>query len=587
MKNSKLKIEIHKKTSDTITYFSDKIKYIKNSKRLHKLLKEKLKDRHRIKGPSFSGSQMKENKIIHLKKKESSSDLLDVDEANYLRSIIDYEKLKHEIFIKDQKDKEKKIKENNLNELLKKDINYTNLKETIYQFIRLKNKSNLYRANILKRKMELKLANKINKKNLINKTLKNLKLHFKTIKGKIDLGKQPIEETENEYTYKKIVEQIVRSRSKYINKARNENMQSFHRAKSGFSKNVALLETEKNYEDKDIFNIMLNNLYTNLKKDQNESKFLIKNKNNKNENDKKKGKNENKKFESFYNTEFNENDNLNKNLDYFREHILKRRIKKKKKQKNFSDKSLKTNINDFETEYRTQRLSSFKYNSQTKSKIYYNLPTHSENSHFNKKRINLINNKTYSNKIISTDNNRNGNNNSKNKINSRNTSLLNKSNLSSINNKHFIKDLNILEKMKRNNLMRKKNPFFWNNSIKTVQTAGFRKITNKVTNKPLYITKIVDLVKEYHRIKSVSKNSRIRMREQHLTNIKNIDKIVNVKEDLLMFNLKLKFFNCSFPQKRKRTISKKKIMKKKIKNCLEIIDNSFNLRDDYESSIDN
>lgn len=77
------------------------------------------------------------------------------------------------------------------------------------------------------------------------------------------------------------------------------------------------------------------------------------------------------------------------------------------------------------------------------------------------------------------------------------------------------------------------------------------------------------------------------MREQHLTNIKNIDKIVNVKEDLLMFNLKLKFFNCSFPQKRKRTISKKKIMKKKIKNCLEIIDNSFNLRDDYESSIDN
>lgn len=460
MKNSKLKIEIHKKTSDTITYFSDKIKYIKNSKRLHKLLKEKLKDRHRIKGPSFSGSQMKENKIIHLKKKESSSDLLDVDEANYLRSIIDYEKLKHEIFIKDQKDKEKKIKENNLNELLKKDINYTNLKETIYQFIRLKNKSNLYRANILKRKMELKLANKINKKNLINKTLKNLKLHFKTIKGKIDLGKQPIEETENEYTYKKIVEQIVRSRSKYINKTRNENMQSFHRAKSGFSKNVALLETEKNYEDKDIFNIMLNNLYTNLKKDQNESKFLIKNKNNKNENDKKKGKNENKKFESFYNTEFNENDNLNKNLDYFREHILKRRIKKKKKQKNFSDKSLKTNINDFETEYRTQRLSSFKYNSQTKSKIYYNLPTHSENSHFNKKRINLINNKTYSNKIISTDNNRNGNNNSINKINSRNTSLLNKSNLSSINNKHFIKDLNILEKMKRNNLMRKKTHFF-------------------------------------------------------------------------------------------------------------------------------
>ena len=44
-----------------------------------------------------------------------------------------------------------------------------------------------------------------------------------------------------------------------------------------------------------------------------------------------------------------------------------------------------------------------------------------------------------------------------------------------------------------------------------------------------------------------------------------IDKIIKVKEDMLMFNLKMKFFNCSFPQKREKVISKKQIFRKKIK----------------------
>ena len=68
--------------------------------------------------------------------------------------------------------------------------------------------------------------------------------------------------------------------------------------------------------------------------------------------------------------------------------------------------------------------------------------------------------------------------------------------------------------------MKKRNPIFWNNNMRKVRTAGFKKISNKVTNKPLYITKISDLVKEYNKIKINSKNSRIKMKEQHLTNIK-------------------------------------------------------------------
>ena len=133
--------------------------------------------------------------------------------------------------------------------------------------------------------------------------------------------------------------------------------------------------------------------------------------------------------------------------------------------------------------------------------------------------------------------------------------------------------------MRKNNMLlrlKKRNPLFWNNNMQRVHTAGFRAISNKVTNKPLYTTKIGDLVKEYNRIKTLSKRAKRRMRDKHLTTMEDIDKIVGVKEDLLMFNLKMKYFNCSFPQKKQKVVSKRQIFRKKIKNCVEIIDNPLN-----------
>ena len=138
--------------------------------------------------------------------------------------------------------------------------------------------------------------------------------------------------------------------------------------------------------------------------------------------------------------------------------------------------------------------------------------------------------------------------------------------------------------------MKKMNPTFWNNNMKRVQTAGFRAISNKVKNKPLYTTKIGDLVREFNRIKSLSKKAKIRMKEKHLTTINKIDKIAKIKEDLLMFNLKLKYFNCAFPKKNQKIIPKKQIISKKVTNCMKIIDNPFNLdysKLDDESSNDN
>ena len=130
--------------------------------------------------------------------------------------------------------------------------------------------------------------------------------------------------------------------------------------------------------------------------------------------------------------------------------------------------------------------------------------------------------------------------------------------------------------MKKNNFIKKKrNPAYWNNNIKRLDTTGSK--NHKVINKPLYVAKISDFIKEYQRIKSVSKSAKKRMREKHLTTLESIDKISQTKEDLLMFILKMKFFHCKFPPKKVKAISKRELFVRKLKNYLNIIDKPYSL----------
>ena len=572
MSNVKLKIEKHKNNNNTISFFLYKKKYVKDSNNLHKILKEKLKDRYRVKGAFFSVPRNK-NKIKYKKKKDGSSCLLDIEEANYLISKNNYEKLKHDIYIKEKKDRENRKKENFDKDLLKKDINYTTLKETIYQFLRFKNKSNLYRANIKKNKLELKLANKISKKNFINQTLKTVKLHFGQVKGKIDLGRKPMEETENEYAYKKLAEKIENSRIKYMNRIKNENEQTTpNKDKSWFRKSFMIInKSEKIKKELNLLDILSNNLAEknisiNLKKEKMESRESV-NSNDINDNNNKREKKDKKNFISYYKIESNENDNLSRNKTHFsginkiNNNIKRKKIKNKKYI--LKDKKIKIDVNNnnfnyFENDINPKLI--FKYDSNGNENSNSNFRRYQDRTNISK-TINILSNnqdsidntlfnKDIPNKMIETINN------IKYKENI-NNNISNKTNSSSENNKHFIIDLKNIEKMKKNNLivsMKKKNPTFWNNNMKRVQTAGFRAISNKVTNKPLYTTKIGDLVREFNRIKSLSKKSKIRMREKHLTTINEIDKIAGIKEDLLMFNLKIKYFNCAFPKKKEKII---------------------------------
>ena len=140
----------------------------------------------------------------------------------------------------------------------------------------------------------------------------------------------------------------------------------------------------------------------------------------------------------------------------------------------------------------------------------------------------------------------------------------------------IIKDIINLERIKKNNIMKERqNPNYWNNNTRRIKTAGSR--NTKVINKPLYVSKISDFVKEYKRIKSVSKKSKKRMQDKHFTTMENIEKISKTKEDLLMFVLKMKYFHCAFPKKKTKAISKKELFMKKLRNYLDIIDNPYSL----------
>lgn len=110
------------------------------------------------------------------------------------------------------------------------------------------------------------------------------------------------------------------------------------------------------------------------------------------------------------------------------------------------------------------------------------------------------------------------------------------------------------------------------NNKRTFRSA-FKKSPVKIKNMPLYTTKIDDIMKEYYRIKKMSKLTKMRYKETHLLTFKEIDKTIKVKEDLLIFSLKQKYNKNQFPkQNNKKKINKKDLFIQKFKDNAEYLD---------------
>ena len=430
-------------------------------------------------------------------------------------------------------------------------------------------------------------------------------LHFHSVKGKVDLGKKPEEETENEYAYKKLVEQIAKSRLKYLQKLRNESEpMSPSKSKSLFRKSIMILNRRNSAtKEKNLIDILSSNITENSENN-NKNKIIEKEKKEEkndiedNKNNEKDNNEENKKIlnlEIVCGTESNKDDNVVEKKGKFPEHKNKKKKKKRKKEKKdktkyiLSEKKFKININNMETNFRTPKISTKKDNKNSltegHSKIYpenssvFNTSNNPINNLKSQKNLKSKKNEL-SSKIIISENDIYESNSLNENTNNQDSSILNKSNSSSYNHKQFLNELKNLEKIRKNNATvhkKERNPAFWNNNMKRVHTAGFRAISNKVMYKPIYTYKIGDLVKEYNRIKTDSNKSRITMRENNFATMNDIEKYIRVKEDLLMFNLKWKFLQSGYHKKREKPISKEKLLRKKVTNCFEIIDNPLYL----------
>ena len=547
MKNKKLIIETHQsnRNSKLKVFNTNQTQNIKSIKIYKNLFKARLEDRHRIKGISYSTNKRKHNNLLLYKlKKQDEAATFELNEANFLRTLRDYNQLKHEIYLKELKEKKLKTKEANLNEkIIKRDINYTFIKETLYQFMRFKKSHNEYTSNLLKNQNEIKRADKIAKSNFINKTMKNVTEHFHQIEGKIDMGDHRKEEILNEKEYDHLLEQISKSRKKNI-----KSFQEINNAIKTDSPTFSNLLPKKSA----YLPTHINQLSSYFKDSDKNEEQLSSNKIRRNKN--KTGRQiDNKKisnFTAFYRTD----SNVNKDINSY--------INNEKKMKSESRKD----VNRFSHFIPSKREN--KENKRAKSSKY---KTHilsnpiKINNEYNKNTIktSIFNIKENDNDSISSNSSNIYNSNKKNK----NSKEIQKTHENSLIN---------LEMFKKNYLIKeKRNPAYWNNNMRRMNTAGNRK--HKVINKPIYVAKISDFIKEYNRIKSTSKNTRKRLREKHFTTLENIDKISKTKEDLLMFLLKNKYFSCKFPQKKVKTISKKELFVKRLNNYVNIIDNPYSL----------
>ena len=146
-----------------------------------KIYKNKMKDRHKLKGIKFDYSK-KEVKRYLLSQNEKSQEKLKKEKQENLL-FQNYNKLKHQIFVREQKEKEVSKKEKN-NDKISTSFNYTNLKKIIEKYLSLKkdiNKDNPF-------KLSIDQMNRNINKNRINASLQKLVLHGTKVKSKLETG---------------------------------------------------------------------------------------------------------------------------------------------------------------------------------------------------------------------------------------------------------------------------------------------------------------------------------------------------------------------------------------------------------------
>ena len=498
-----------------------------------KIFKDKLKDRYKIKGIKFDYSK-RDGRIVF--NKRSQKEII----RKYYEdlSISDYNELKHKIFVREQKEKDLSKKELVSNKY-SSNFNYTNIIKFMEKF--LSEKEDESDTNIKNGKLNLEKFTRNIKKYKVNENLKNIVLNF---------GK-PKEENKlffSEKMAKEIKNKIQKKRR--INSARNYSQSKNNTANSYFF-NIN--------EDKNRKIILMNN----KKEMMNKSNFI---------------------------GEVNKNINNNLKLSTF---LLSNDTNENfKKNKSTSSILLPSNLINLENQKKMEnniRYDSINNNQKRSKYTYLNKKENSfqgENKNLKNKRLlmNSTNFTQYTN--FSLYNKKDTN---ENKKNAEPSELLmedcNSIRLMKFKNnyvqKKYLKSKNSFRQQSCSNIKNKnKNNFIlsYNESSKKIKnilrnSSGFKnKSYLKVINKPIYTTNIGDLIFEYERIKKSTKKLKKNYREKHFSTYKEIDHLLEVKEDMLMFLLKQKFLNSKFRPKPIKITKDKKEFINKMKDYVEMLE---------------
>lgn len=539
---------------------------IKSKEKLKKF-KERMKDRYKINGLKFDYSQKNEKKYFVEEKKKEKDQKKIISEYQEYMLMQDYNKLKHHIFLREQEEREKSKQE--FVKQFHVDFNYTTILKIIEDYLSPKNKDDLdpFSYNIKSGKMAIERANRNIKINRINEILKRIILHFMKIKTKLNIKKdkkppltitqETIDEIKNKIDRHK--KKLYRRNNKLIFKKinseiNNNNIISNSRMSSGN------LFSRKSRNNMYISNKSLNSNINNNKVRCNSSSSII-----------------------------DGNQILKRNSEsYFTSNSI-----------NYKNPgSGEYNISEeYSSKYKIKR-NSFYFNKSKENKIINNIkkmykfknrrqsmvsfaPSLSNNNNISRSLSIIIknqnNNQEKSNLLIED--------NSKgiefNPLIKKKTHFLNTNN--KINNKTRLKYrpkscINIIyNKCLSGDKINKKK--YKNNSVD-------KKSRIKVKNLPLYTTKISDLIKEYNRIRRNTKKLKINYKEMHFSTFEEIDNIVKAKEDMLMFLLKQKYFNCRFPQKTVKTHNSKMNFVNRIKEYVDLTEKRPSIFINFEKNLE-
>jgi hypothetical protein len=215
------------------------------SKSQIKKFKERMKDRHEINGIKFNYTK-KEDKKLYIeprkKEKEQKNIYSEYEEFMLLQN---YNKLKHQIFTREQKEKEKLKQEQELFKEFHVDFNYTTILKIIQNFLGMKEKNQYspFNYDIKSGRMEIEQADRNIKVNRINEILKRIILHFMKIKTKLNIKKY---NPKKDYISQETVDEI---KKKIFN----------HKKKLQSRNSSLIFKKEENIENNEINEISNNN----------------------------------------------------------------------------------------------------------------------------------------------------------------------------------------------------------------------------------------------------------------------------------------------------------------------------------------